>query len=89
MSTPEPGPFQPYISVHDTPSTDAGWNRHPVKGSLHRIRHSRTVEDAHAQATTEAVVLLHSIRRLLLWIAVLLAILVALVIVPRIVILFS
>jgi hypothetical protein len=36
------------------------------------------------------VVLLHSIRRLLLWIAVLLAILVvALVIVPRIVILFS
>lgn len=90
MSTPVPGPFQPYISAHDTPSTAPGWKHHAVKASLHRIRHSPTVEDAHAQATTEAVVLLHSIRRVLLWIAVLLAILVVvLVIAPLIVILFS
>ncbi|MEV1113647.1 hypothetical protein AB0I91_01155 [Actinosynnema sp. NPDC049800] len=83
MTTPEPGPFQPYISAHETPSTAPTWKHHSVKASLHRIRHSRTVEDAHAQATTEAVVLLHSIRRTLVWIAVLITfVVVVLVIVP-------
>jgi len=46
------------------------WQSFPVKASLKRISSAGTIESANAQATTEAVVLLHSIRRTLVWTAV-------------------
>ncbi|QQQ75713.1 hypothetical protein IOD16_32305 [Saccharothrix sp. 6-C] len=68
MSEPQPGPFQPFVSVYQgTPGTGANWKHHFAQASLHRIRNSASVEEAQAQATTEAVVLLHSIRRILIW----------------------
>lgn len=53
-------------------TTDAGppWNTDLATASLNRIRNAPTIDAAHAQATVEAVILLHSIRRILLWAAV-------------------
>ena len=70
--SPTPGPFQPYVSDYPggTPGTGPTWGHVFVQASLHRIRHTTSVEEAQAQATTEAVVLLHSIRRILIWTAV-------------------
>ena len=68
MSEQQPGPFQPSVSeYHGTPGTGANWKHHFAQASLNRIGNSPSVEDAQAQATTEAVVLLHSIRRILIW----------------------
>ncbi|NUT53670.1 MAG: hypothetical protein HOV94_41235 [Saccharothrix sp.] len=68
MSDAQPGPFQPYVSDYQgAPGTGPNWNQVFVRASLHRIRHSPTVAEAQAQAATEAVVLLHSIRRILIW----------------------
>lgn len=65
--TPPPA-FEPLISGNiDGVGSGPPWRQDFVKASLFRIRSSPTAEAAQAQATTEAVVLLHSIRRLLMW----------------------
>ncbi|SDP60974.1 hypothetical protein SAMN05421507_11199 [Lentzea jiangxiensis] len=43
------------------------WNNGLPEASLWRVRASATVEEAGVQATTEAVILLRSIRRTLIW----------------------
>lgn len=69
-ASPQPA-FQPAMSGNDDgPGSGAPWHQPFVKASLHRIRSSATVEAASVQATTEVVVLLHSIRRILIWTAV-------------------
>lgn len=75
MTEPKPGegPFQPYISkraVGTVIAVGPSWGSDYAKASLHRIRSSASVEEAHAQATTEVAILLHSIRRILIWTAV-------------------
>lgn len=68
MPEQQPGPFQPSVSEYQgTPGTGANWTYHAAQASLTRIRNSQSVEEAQAQAATEAVVLLHSIRRILIW----------------------
>ncbi|HUQ57210.1 hypothetical protein [Lentzea sp.] len=59
------GPFRPYVQQE----TERGpmWNNGLPEASLRRIRASATVEEAGVQATTETVILLHSIRRTLIW----------------------
>lgn len=74
MTEPKPGegPFQPYISKQPVGDVGSGpsWGTAFAKASLHRIRSSASVEEAQAQATTEVAILLHSIRRILIWTAV-------------------
>ncbi|MEV6607930.1 hypothetical protein [Kutzneria sp. NPDC051319] len=53
----------------------ASWSTDNVKASLTRISSSSSVEQAQAQASVEAVVLLHSIRRILMWTAVIIPLL--------------
>ncbi|RKT49270.1 hypothetical protein [Saccharothrix australiensis] len=60
---PMPIAFDPSTSKATTGPT---WHSDYVKASLHRIR-SSSVDQAVAQAMTEQVVLLHSIRRILVW----------------------
>ncbi|MFD5831479.1 hypothetical protein [Lentzea sp. NPDC060358] len=73
VPSPDPqGPFAPYISRRTGPGTGPDWARMWPSESLRRIRASASVEDAGVQATTEAVILLHSVRRLLMWNLVLL-----------------
>ncbi|MCG8926826.1 hypothetical protein [Lentzea sp. CC55] len=59
------GPFKPY--VQQEAEHGPMWNNGLPEASLRRIRASATVEEAGVQATTEAVILLHSIRRTLIW----------------------
>lgn len=63
----EEGPFKPYVSKATGPGTGPDWSEGYPAESLRRIRASATVEEAGVQATTEAVILLHSIRRMLMW----------------------
>lgn len=63
----EQGPFKPYVSKETGPGTGPDWSGDYAKESLRRIRASATVEEAGVQATVEVVILLHSIRRMLLW----------------------
>lgn len=63
----EEGPFKPYVSKSTGPGTGPDWSEAYPAASLRRIRASATVEEAGVQATTEAVILLHSIRRMLMW----------------------
>lgn len=53
----------------------ASWSTDNVKASLKRISSSSSIDQAQAQATVEAVVLLHSIRRILMWTAVIIPLL--------------
>ena len=68
----EVGPFQPYVSKEAGPGTGPSWSEAYPAASLRRIRASATIEEAGVQATTEAVILLHSIRRILMWMLVIL-----------------
>ena len=43
------------------------WSTDHVKASLTRISTAATADQANTQAVTEAVVLLHSLRRILIW----------------------
>lgn len=63
----EQGPFKPYVSKETGPGTGPDWSGSYAKESLRRVRASASVEEAGVQATVEAVILLHSIRRMLLW----------------------
>lgn len=65
-------PFQPTIPTHPKGTWDVGasWLFNPARHSIHRIEQASSVEQAQAQAAVEAVVLLHGIRRILLWTAV-------------------
>lgn len=67
---PEVGPYQPYVSRRTGPGTGPDWMGAFPAASLRRIRASASVEEAGVQATTEVVILLHSIRRFLLWMLV-------------------
>lgn len=51
-------------------STGPSWYPTFAEGSLKRINEAGTPERATAQATAEAVMVLHSIRRILIWTAV-------------------
>ena len=68
------GPFAPYVSKRTGAGTGPDWVRMWPSESLRRIRASATVEEAGVQATTEVVILLHSIRRMLMWTLVILPI---------------
>ncbi|MGW6928538.1 hypothetical protein ACWGE0_00655 [Lentzea sp. NPDC054927] len=63
---PEVGAFQPYVQKRTGLGTGPDWKNPYPAASLRRIRASATVEEAGVQATTEAVILLHSIRRILM-----------------------
>ncbi|MFD4636650.1 hypothetical protein ACFWN2_05000 [Lentzea sp. NPDC058436] len=64
---PEVGPFQPFVQQATGPGTGPDWKSRLPAASLRRIRASATTEEAGVQATTEAVIVLHSIRRILMW----------------------
>lgn len=70
QAKPEAGPFQPYMPKATGPGFPPDWSGSFPASSLRRIVRSATVEDAGVQATTEAVILLHSIRRILIWMLV-------------------
>ncbi|MBB5953997.1 hypothetical protein FHS29_000567 [Saccharothrix tamanrassetensis] len=59
--------FDPFKNPHSGAGTGPAWTTDYVHASIHRIRSSPTVEQAIAQAAVEQVVVLHSIRRLLVW----------------------
>ncbi|MDX8030351.1 hypothetical protein SK803_09020 [Lentzea sp. BCCO 10_0856] len=63
---PEVGAFQPYVQKATGLGTGPDWQNPYPAGSLRRIRAFATIEEAGVQATTEAVILLHSIRRILM-----------------------
>ncbi|MEU7530465.1 hypothetical protein AB0A74_32385 [Saccharothrix sp. NPDC042600] len=70
------GGFRPFRSTQSGPCTGPAWDENIyAKASLHRITSSPTVGEAQAQAMTEAVVLLHSLRRLLTWTLIILPLL--------------
>jgi hypothetical protein len=71
---PEFGPFRPYQPKESGPGTGPDWTGSYPASSLRRIRKSATVEEAGVQATTEVVILLHSIRRMLMWVLVIIPI---------------
>lgn len=81
-STPPPstGAFVPLKPERQGAGLPPDWTTGNVTASLKRIRSAETMGGAQAQATTEAVVLLHSIRRMLLW---------TLVIIPTILVAFG
>ena len=64
--------FQPQVSKLRQPGFGGGpdWSTDVALGTLDRIRSSASVEEAHVQATVEVAMLLHSIRRILIWTAV-------------------
>lgn len=64
------GPYSPYVSRRTGPGSGADWLGEFPDASLRRIRASASVEEAGVQATTEMVILLHSIRRILMWMLV-------------------
>jgi hypothetical protein len=68
----EAGPFQPHVSKETGPGSGPDWTEAYPAASLRRIRAAATIEEAGVQATTEAVILLHSIRRILMWMLVIL-----------------
>lgn len=70
MTTPEPA-FQPAKTTIDGLREGPSWSSAFAKKSLKRIEGATTVEAALAQALTEQVILLHSIRRILIWTLVL------------------
>lgn len=61
------GPFAPFVSKRTGPGTGPDWVGVWPEASIRRIKASATVEEAGVQATTEVVILLHSIRRMLMW----------------------
>lgn len=61
------GAFSPATAYTTGPGDGAPWHKPRVKASLSRISAAPTAEAAHAQAVTEQVVLLHSIRQILVW----------------------
>ncbi|MFD9738082.1 hypothetical protein [Umezawaea sp. NPDC059074] len=73
-TTNVPSPDQPVFDAEVSPDSGIArgpsWSGYYVKASLARIGNAETPEAVQAQATTEAVVLLHSIRRILMWTAV-------------------
>ena len=73
-TTQDQGPDQPVfdaeVSTESGMATGPSWSAYYVKASLTRIGKGETPEAVQAQAITEAVVLLHSIRRILIWTAV-------------------
>jgi hypothetical protein len=70
MSTPPTPQFQ--VAVGDSKATFLGpsWATEEARRSLHRINRTATTGEAIAQGVAESVMVLHSIRRILIWIAV-------------------
>jgi hypothetical protein len=75
ISTPSPeqSAFEP--AAPEVTYSESSWTTDNAKASLKRISSASTVDRANAQAVTEAVVLLHSIRRILMWTAVIIPLL--------------
>lgn len=77
ISTPSPdqAAFEPTVGREG--DSGPSWRTYEIKASLKRISAGGTVELAHAQAVTEVVILLHSIRRILMWTAVIIPLVLA------------
>ncbi|GHH48830.1 hypothetical protein [Lentzea cavernae] len=69
QAEPEFGPFEPLVPKV-RPGLPPDWEGSCPAASVRRIRKAATIEEAGVQATTEAVILLHSIRRILMWVLV-------------------
>ncbi|WNV84450.1 hypothetical protein [Umezawaea sp. Da 62-37] len=74
-NTDEPA-FAPVVQSDTGPGSGPSWQQLFADASLNRIRERDTAEATHIQATTEVVIVLHSIRRILLWTAVIIPIVV-------------
>lgn len=71
-TTPSPGPaWAPTTAATTSPGDGVPWHTREVKRSLKRISDAPNLDAAQAQALTEQVILLHSIRRILIWTLVL------------------
>ena len=57
-------------SRDDGPGAGPAWHQPIVEASLRRIDDTTTAEDARVQAAVEQLVVLHSIRRILIWTSV-------------------
>lgn len=66
------GAFAPSAPDSNAFTDGPPWHTDIVQASLGRISSAPTLEAAHVQAATEQVVLLHSIRRILVWTLILL-----------------
>lgn len=67
---PVAGAFELQVQKESGPGTGPDWTGSYPADSLRRVRAAATTEEAGVQATTEAVILLHSIRRILMWMLV-------------------
>ena len=65
MTNPVFEPSKPHASGEI--GTGASWKEPAPDSSVARISSRDTWQETHAQALTEVVVLLHSIRRILIW----------------------
>lgn len=76
-STPSTPTFQ--VATGNPKATFLGpsWETEFARRSLHRINKAATTEAAVAQGIAEGVMVLHSIRRILIWAAVVVPLLVA------------
>lgn len=62
--------FEPVGYKQADQASGPAWHTDSVRATLKRIRNAPDAASVQAQVTTEAVVLLHSIRRILIWTAV-------------------
>lgn len=77
MSTPPAPKFQ--VAVGNPKATVLGpsWETEFARRSLHRINSASTTDEMIAQGIAEGVMVMHSIRRILIWTAVIVPALVA------------
>jgi hypothetical protein len=75
MTSPQPGAAwkigKPDADVPAGPGNGPSWRTTYVTRAVERIEQAPTVDAAAVQALTEQVVVLHSIRRILIWTLVL------------------
>ncbi|SER77038.1 hypothetical protein [Lentzea albida] len=72
---PQAGAFELRVQKERGVGTGPDWSSSYPADSVLRIQAAPTVEEAGVQATTEAVILLHSIRRILMWMLVIIPVL--------------
>jgi hypothetical protein len=72
---PQAGAFELRVQKEKGVGTGPDWSGSYPTDSVRRIQAATTIEEAGVQATTEAVILLHSIRSILMWMLVIIPIL--------------
>lgn len=77
MSIPSAPKFQVAVGKASGVFLGPSWETEAARRSLHRINGAATAEEAVAQGVAEGVMVLHSIRRILIWTAVIVPSLVA------------